>query len=228
MAKGIPFQNLSTSSNNKDVYINPIPHPHYNLSTHRNSSILTPQPITSPTLKKKNLHPYTHTHFVPCTFRKSIYAREKLSKEIIGKDSNAEAPYGRNKKDEATKMDEIHACGTETKDHGAKWRRKRKKVDSRAISRQRGEHAPARTIERARGLSGQKRRRKTFSRRRREKIRHGNGTGISISREKEREGQSRRVDAIEKVRNRWVESASAKKGWRIRAEWGGKVAAGRQ
>lgn len=147
MAKGIPFQNLSTSSNNKDVYINPIPHPHYNLSTHRNSSILTPQPITSPTLKKKNLHPYTHTHFVPCTFRKSIYAREKLSKEIIGKDSNAEAPYGRNKKDEATKMDEIHACGTETKDHGAKWRRKRKKVDSRAISRQRGEHAPARTIE---------------------------------------------------------------------------------
>lgn len=147
MAKGIPFQNLSTSSNNKDVYINPIPHPHYNLSTHRNSSILTPQPITSPTLKKKNLHPYTHTHFVPCTFRKSIYAREKLSKEIIGKDSNAEAPYGRNKKDEATKIDEIHACGTETKDHGAKWRRKRKKVDSRAISRQRGEHAPARTIE---------------------------------------------------------------------------------
>lgn len=81
--------------------------------------------------------------------KKYIRAREIVEgiREIIGKDSNAEAPYGRNKKDEATKIDEIHACGTETKDHGAKWRRKRKKVDSRAISRQRGEHAPARTIE---------------------------------------------------------------------------------
>lgn len=76
MAKGIPFQNLSTSSNNKDVYINPIPHPHYNLSTHRNSSILTPQPITSPTLKKKK-SPSVYTH-TSCRVRfEKVYTRER-------------------------------------------------------------------------------------------------------------------------------------------------------
>lgn len=77
MAKGIPFQNLSTSSNNKDVYINPIPHPHYNLSTHRNSSILTPQPITSPTLKKKKISIRIHTH-TSCRVRfEKVYTRER-------------------------------------------------------------------------------------------------------------------------------------------------------
>lgn len=141
----------------------------------------------------------------------------------------------RNKKDEATKIDEIHACGTETKDHGAKWRRKRKKVDSRAISRQRGEHAPARTIEKEKENRGKESERSVGTKTEKENFLAqteredpSRERDRNIYLQKEREGQSRRVDAIEKVRNRWVESASAKKGWRIRAEWGGKVAAGRQ
>lgn len=72
-----------------------------------------------------------------------MYVQEKLSKKsrIIGKDSNAEPP--RNKKNQPTKIEQIHVCRTERRKITVQNGEERKSPLAHGIATERGTFAGA-------------------------------------------------------------------------------------